>query len=426
LIPTLLALAAIGLAAWLYLQIILPFFQMRRALERLARRDFRPVLLNSSVGLFRRSASRIRQISELLQEQDRQIADEGFSLRAILSSMVEGVMIVDRSLRIRLVNEALGRMLGVSQSPMNRSVIEVFRDHRMHEAVASALREGGVRKLELTLDTPGPEGYAQRVFEVYAVALTPAGELGPFGAVVVLHDITQLKHLEAMRREFVANVSHEFRTPLSIINGYIETLSDGALDDRPLAERALRVMRKHGERLKLLIDDLLSLSRLEGRATTPLEFQRINLAEELSRVIDHLEPAIRERKTEIAVRFDPGCEWAEADPHRIEQVYVNLLSNSLRYGESETPRIEVTARLRDGEIEMRFSDNGPGIPPEDQPHIFERFYRVHKDRSRDGGGTGLGLSIVKNVVLAHGGRVAVESAPGSGATFLVVLPLSQG
>ena len=272
---------------------------------------------------------------------------------------------------------------------------------------------------------PAREGYTTKHIDVYASGLNPSGKSRPLGTVIVFHDVTTLKNLESVRREFVANVSHEFRTPLAIINGYIETLLDGALDDRATAEAWLEVMAKNGRRLGLLIEDLLTLSRLEYRSPE-LDFQEVDLPELLSRVIDRIIPAMVEPQTRVTVDWSPEAACAEADPLRLEQVFENLLENSLRHATSEEIVITITARRLDEEIEMVFADNGPGIPYGDQPHIFERFYRVQKDRSRiRGGGTGLGLSIVKHIVLAHGGSVAVESVPGRGAAFKVRIPVRR-
>jgi two-component system phosphate regulon sensor histidine kinase PhoR len=230
--------------------------------------------------------------------------------------------------------------------------------------------------------------------------------------------VTEVRTLEAVRREFVANVSHEFRTPLSIIKGYVETLLDGALDDRPMAVRSLEVIQKHGDRLALLINDLLTVSRMEHRALD-LKYCLISLRQILDRVLEQLDSRVRERKASVELALD--IEHIEVDPPRMEQVFFNLLSNALQYS-GEGVQLRISARQRRDEIEIAFADDGPGIPYQDQPHIFERFYRVHKDRSRDAGGTGLGLSIVKHVVMAHGGHVSVRSTPGAGATFKIALP----
>jgi two-component system phosphate regulon sensor histidine kinase PhoR len=254
--------------------------------------------------------------------------------------------------------------------------------------------------------------------------LNPKSNARPMAALVVFHDVTKVKSLEAMRREFLANVSHEFRTPLAIINGYIETLLDGALDDRQMAVKSLRTMQRNGRRLNLLIEDLLTVSRIEERAES-LEFRYGDLHEVLLRVIESLEPTIRERGAVVEVAWPPSEREIEFDARRIDQVFSNLLENALRYGDPGSVILRVTAGVSDGWIRIAFKDNGPGIPYDDQPHIFDRFYRVHKDRSRDAGGTGLGLSIVKSVVHAHSGQVSVESTPGLGATFVVLLPVSQ-
>lgn len=253
----------------------------------------------------------------------------------------------------------------------------------------------------------------------------PTTQSRPTAALVVFHDVTDVRNLEASQRELLANVSHEFRTPLAIINGYVETLMDGALADPEMARRSLAAMHKNSRRLALLIDDLLTMSRLEERARL-LEFRPVNLRELLGHVLEHLEPTIADRAAEIVVDWPDDAVHSEADGRRMEQVYSNLVGNALRYGEVEHLTVRISARKHENEIRIAFADNGPGIPLGDQAHIFERFYRVYKDRSRDAGGTGLGLSIVKNIVEAHGGRVAVESTPGSGSTFRVSLPLNQG
>jgi two-component system phosphate regulon sensor histidine kinase PhoR len=405
-----------------YFQIVRPFGELRQALARLANRDFRPVLMRTRLGVFRETARHVRKVSELLQQLDQQIADEGFSLRAILSSMVEGVMITDRSLTIRMVNDPLHRMFGLSQSPVNRTAMEVFRSHDLQEAIQKTMEDGRPRTIELSL--PSADGRGERHFEVYSGALQPRPHKIAMGAVVVFHDVTTIRDLEAVRKEFVANVSHEFRTPLAIINGYIETLLDGAIDDHAMAAQSLKVMHRNSQRLTLLLDDLMTLTRLEARSPQ-LDFQRANLRLILRRVIERLHPAIAERGAAINVDWPEDAEWAVVDAPKIEQVYANLLENAIRYGLAGDVRVGVSAR-RDGDsLHLVFSDNGPGIPHEDQPHIFERFYRVHKDRSRVAGGTGLGLSIVKHIVLGHGGRVWLVSEPGRGAAFHVVLPLRQ-
>ncbi|MEI8313324.1 MAG: ATP-binding protein, partial [Verrucomicrobiota bacterium] len=376
-------------------------------------------------GLFKGPVGDIRKISEMLQQLDRQITDEGFSLRAILSSMAEGVLITDRSQKVRLVNDALAKLFALGESPLNRPVIEVFRKHELQNALEAVLADGTPREIEVTLEVPSPHGgYEVKHLDVNVGGLMPAPQARPMAVLVVFHDVTAIRNLEARQRELLANVSHEFRTPLTIINGYVETLMDGALADPEMARRSLDAIHKNSRRLALLIDDLLTMSRLEERARL-LEFQPVDLRRVLGQVLENLEPSITERGAQVVVDWPEDAVHAEADSRRIEQVYSNLVGNALRYGEAGHLTVRISAQRHENGICIDFADNGPGIPLSDQAHIFERFYRVHKDRSRDAGGTGLGLSIVKNIVEAHGGRVSVESTPGSGATFRVCLPASQ-
>jgi two-component system, OmpR family, phosphate regulon sensor histidine kinase PhoR len=407
-----------------YFRFIQPLIEIRGILRRLANGDFRPVLLSAPRRIFRETSADVRRISELLQQLDQQITDEGFSLKAILSSMAEGVIITDRAQRIRLVNQSLQQMFALTRSPINSTVIEVFFKPELQKIVEETLFDGIVRNIEISIESPAPDGYTTKHFEVSASGLNPRPKARALGTVIVFHDITTIKNLEAARREFVANVSHEFRTPLTIITGYIETLLEGAIEDRATTESWLRVMAKNGRRLTFLIEDLLTLSQLEHRSPQ-LHFQKINLAELLNRVIERITPAISERHGKVSVEWASSAAWVEADPYRMEQVFENILENAVRHAVSEGVVVMIKAQSLGEEIEIVFSDNGPGIPYADQPHIFERFYRVHKDRTRLAGGTGLGLSIAKHVVLAHRGVILVESVPGRGTSFKIRLPRLQ-
>ena len=420
-----LPIALVTAALLLYLLFIRPFFVTNRALKALASGNFFPCLPSRNLWFFKQSTINIQKVADRLNEFDRQITDEEFNLRAILSSMVEGVLIADRSQHIRLANDALVGLFDLSISPINRTVIEVFRKHELQQALDSALLKGIPQRLELVFENASGSGANSiKHFDVHIAGLSHKSEFLPAAVLIVFHDVSALRGLEAVRREFVANVSHEFRTPLAIIAGYLETLLDGAIDDREMAARSLEVMHKNTRRLSLLIDDLLSISRLEDRAKL-LDFRPNDLRDIVARVLDHLEPNITACRAKIDIDWEPDARMAEVDGTRIEEVFSNLLGNALRHGGSENPMIHIFASGNSTEVRVCIADNGPGIPFDDQPHIFERFYRVHKDRSRDAGGTGLGLSIVKNVVQAHGGRVRVESTPGRGAAFHVYLPVRQ-
>ncbi len=411
-------------ALWVWRAWVRPITDVQAALAAVQGMEANVPIIRSSRPAFREMASHLSEISDQLRNQRRQLADEVFSLRAILSSMVEGILIVDPGLRIRLANDALFSMFDLTQSPINRTVIEVFREHGLVSGVERAISECRPLNLEFHTDARSRAGLPDRYFRVNVAPLLPSGGANPVGALVVFNDVTEVRTLETVRREFVANVSHEFRTPLAIIIGYVETLLDGAIDDPAMARRSLAVMQKHGERLTLLIDDLLTISRMEYQSVE-LDLHHTNLRELVARVVEQHEAQLAEQAVSVELEFEPEAEFAEVDSLRIEQVFVNLLTNALQYGSRPDAMVRVVGRHRGNEVEVTFTDDGPGIPYEDQPHVFERFYRVHKDRSRDAGGTGLGLSIVKNVTMAHGGHVSLRSTPGAGSSFRVVLPISS-
>ena len=410
-----LALGATALA-YVYFRVVKPWRAVRRDLERVASGDYHLPPLSPDYAPYLESATQIRKISRQLEQLDRQIANEGLSLRGILSGMREGILVANRSMRVTLCNQALLAFFPDIKNPVNRTVLEVLRRHEIQQAVESTMATGRERELELAFDT--------RTFVVHVAPLAAENETKPLAALIVFQDITAVRSLEAVRREFVANVSHEFRTPLTIINGYVETLRDGAIEDPAMTEKSLEAIHRNVRRLALLLEDLLTISSMENRSRL-LHFANTDLPPLVARVIENLTPKIEERSAEIVLDWGEDARSAEIDPSRIEQVCTNLLLNALQHGEVPALKIHLTAKRIGESIQLTFSDNGPGIPLEDQAHIFERFYRVHKHRARDAGGTGLGLSIVKNIVLAHGGSVSLESMPGEGAAFHVTLPVTQ-
>jgi two-component system phosphate regulon sensor histidine kinase PhoR len=376
-------------------------------------------------GQYAETTRHVKRISELLLQLDRQIANEDLSLRGILSSMVEGILIIDRSQRITLVNDALLNFFSPGRSAIGRTVLEYFRRHELQNASERALTGAPPQQIELSFETITPKGAStQRHFNIHVAALSPESSSLPQAVLLVFQDVTDVRNLESTRREFIANVSHEFRTPLAIIKGYVETLLDGAMEEPEMAERSLEAIQRNVQRLNLLIEDLLSISKMESRARL-LELDSANLHDLMLRVLENLATTISETKARIQIEWPEDARIVQADSPRMEQVYLNLLTNALRYADSGDLVLSITAKRDDTHLTIAIADNGPGIPLSAQPFIFDRFYRVHKDRSRDGGGTGLGLSIVKNIILAHGGTISVESTPGHGATFHIRLPVSQ-
>lgn len=338
-------------------------------------------------------------------------------LEATLGSLQEAVLIVDEGNHILLANRALQGIFPAATDILGRR-LELVLHSRTFLDFVEAVRAGRAQpRTAFEFAKSSDSVWA----EVTGALIPPLDGQKTQWALFVLHDITHQRKLEGVRKDFVANVSHELRTPLSVIKGYIETLVDSHRDmpveDR---ERFLRTVQRHAERLNSLLEDLLTLSRLES-VNPGLARESVSLTTLISGIMDDYRsrPAGVERRLNFSAAPNIGEQLL--DPLKLTQVLENLLDNALKY----TPKgaaIDVTISLREKEPVVCVRDNGPGIPAEDLPHIFERFYRVDKGRSREKGGTGLGLSIVKHIVQLHGGRVWVESQLGQGTAFYFSLP----
>ena len=414
---------------WARVRWVKPLRRLRDAVETLAD-DSAEVEVEGSVG--DATTVHLRRIAERLRATDARANEESVNLRTILGSLTEGVLIIDVEERVRLANAGLQSMLGLAGPPLGRTPLEVIRHHDVRDAVRRTLAAAEPHSLAVALTVRQPDGrYGPRHFQLTTAPIVPGGASAPVGAIVVLHDITQLKSLENVRREFVANVSHELRTPLSIINGYLETMLEPDADEDPATTRRFHeTMWKHGQRLRLILDDLMTLARLESSdGAGVMEFAPVSLRACVEGVTDRLAPVAVGQGASLALEIPDDLPLIEADADRLDQVFFNLVDNALRHNPAPGLRVTVLAVPDPADpghlVRLTVADNGQGIPLADQPHVFERFYRVHKDRQRQSGGTGLGLSIVKHIVRAHGGEVSVDSAPGGGAAFHVRLPLAQ-
>jgi len=341
-------------------------------------------------------------------------------LDATLGSLKEAVLVVDSHNHIMLANKSLQDVFPRATQALDERLEVVLHSVELLNYV-EAVRKGEA--------TPHQEIEFAELDETRWVEVTgtpiPAldGSSGQW-ALFVLHDVTRQKALERVRKEFVANVSHELRTPLAVIKGYIETLVDGHEEmDPPDRQRFLGTIQRHTDRLNSLLEDLLTLSRLES-VSPGLERESIELRPHIRAILADYRSRPDANSHRILDDLDPAIDRLLVDPIKINQVLSNLIDNALKYTPAGTT-IEVAAQLHADNVEIRISDDGPGIPASDLPHIFERFYRVEKGRSREKGGTGLGLSIVKHIVQLHGGNVRVESAQDDGATFVISLPTGQ-
>jgi two-component system phosphate regulon sensor histidine kinase PhoR len=363
----------------------------------------------------------LESVGARLEAFQRQQQEEDFNLNVLLANMVEGVMVVDQRHVVRLVNDELLHLFDLKQSPLGRTVLESLREARVEMIIREAILRSEPGQQEVVLESAAP-GLSPRHFDISVVPIrTPKGEVR--GAVVVFHDITRIKQLEVVRQDFVANVSHELRTPLAIFRGYLETLADNRELPREEAQRILETMKRHSDRLNALVEDLLILTRLEARQVET-EFSTIRVDAFFRQLVRDWGNRTNSGEVDIAIEAPGDLPPLDVDAFRLEQVIFNLLENAVAY--SNPPRrIVLSAALLDGWMEMRVADNGIGIPPGDLPHVFERFYRVDKGRSRASGGTGLGLSIVKHIVQSHGGTVHAESELGKGTTIVLRLPLRQ-
>lgn len=340
-----------------------------------------------------------RRVGHLSTEKSR--------LEVILESITEGILVTGQDGRVQLINRALGHLFSVSEEVYGRPTAEIVRQAAVQGAIDDCLEKGVGSEVEVEIGAG-----AARSLDVHVAPIFSGEQC--VGAVTVFYDITRLRQLERMRRDFVANVSHELRTPLTSIKGYAETLADGALDDRTAATRFIGIISTNADRLNLLLDDLLDLSRLES------EQFRIEKREcDLRRLIDSSMATVRApaESKGVALQFSMEGEHSVlCDAQHMENALTNLLDNAVKYT-PEGGRVEVGLRLEEERAWIDISDTGIGIPAADLDRIFERFYRVDKGRSRAMGGTGLGLAIVRHVVEAHGEQVSVQSEVGRGTTF---------
>jgi two-component system phosphate regulon sensor histidine kinase PhoR len=330
-------------------------------------------------------------------------------MEAILSGMVEGVLVLDQQGRIQLANRAAQTMLNVDSTAVGRLYLEVIRHPDISAQLTTALRGQAVDSHELALGRDQSRLFAARAAPVAGVHA---------GAVLVLHDISDLRRADQVRRDFVANVSHELRTPLTAIRGYVEAL----LDEPPDAEQArhfLDIIARHAARMERLVTDLLRLARLDAKQEL-LEMATCDIERTFRTVVADLAPLIEGKTQHVSITVAPDAATVQADPAKLHDVIRNLVENAVNYS-PERASVHLAAHRRPGCVEIVVSDSGPGIPPADLTRVFERFYRVDKARARPGG-TGLGLAIVRHLVELHGGTVKAENGSTGGAMFTVTLP----
>ncbi len=363
-------------------------------------------------------ASTLNRMAEQLRRRIDTIERQRNEVESILAGMTEAVVLLDRDRNIRSLNRAAEALFAVSRNACaGRSLLEIHRNSEL-DALARAIPGDG-SPVENTVDLR--QGGRLLHLQVHGTRIPGAGG-EPEGMLLVLNDITRMKRLEEIRKDFVANVSHELKTPITAIQGFVETLLDGAADDPALLRRHLGIVETQAKRLDSIIEDLLSLSRLEA-AETEIRTEETEAAAVVDAVFETCLPKAREKKIELSLKIPPSLT-VRANPVLLEQALLNLTNNAVAYS-GPGASVVVSAEERPGEVLFLVEDTGPGIPPADLPRIFERFYRVDKTRSRESGGTGLGLAIVKHIAAAHGGSVRAESELGRGSRFFISLPARE-
>ncbi len=382
--------------------------------RRVAEGDFRPLAREGSGDAIEALGISLNRTAARLDRTIQTLTEERNLSSAILGSMVEGVAVVNGSERLVFANPGFAEILSLDVPPTSGSaLVEVVRQTELLEAVRQVLRGEPRVQSEIVTGTLRQHHFA------ITVAAVRAGDTT--GAVVVLHDITELRRLERVRRDFVANVSHEFRTPLTAIQGFAETLLAGAIDDPQNRTRFLEIILEHSRRLARLTEDLLMLSKMDAERLE-LEIRRLSVSQLIESCLETAQRRAAEKDLRISVNTPQRLPDIAGDRRRLAEVLQNLLDNAIQYT-LPGGQIMLSAEAGEEEVVLTVSDTGIGIPQADQPRIFERFYRVDVARSREAGGTGLGLAIAKHLVEVHGGRLWVDSEVGQGSQFHFSVPL---
>lgn len=402
-----------------------PLEKMKQGAERLARGDTEhllPVNTGTMSTEIYGLAKSLNRMAKQIRERINTITLQRNELETVFAGMAEMVLAIDKEKRIIRLNRSAASLFYLSPDDVKGKIVHgVIRNKDLHEIIDRVLADGESVEKDTVLFVGPDKIYLQ----IRAVPLEDE-ENNPIGVLVVLNDMTRLRKLENLRRDFVANVSHELKTPITSIQGYVETLLDGALENPEDARRFLEVVARQTSRLDAIIDDLLMLSRIELTTDQDsISLIRVRLQEVLESVVQACQGRASEKNIQVSLECDTNL-FVKINPNLVEQAVINLVTNAITYSPADSS-VTIMAWVTEKEdgyrkLSISVTDQGIGIEKQHLERLFERFYRTDKARSSENGGTGLGLSIVKHIAVAHGGSVQVESTPQQGSTFTLVIP----
>lgn len=394
-----------------------PITEIKEAAERFASGDLDQKIVPEGAKEIAELATAINTMVGQLRERLNIMTGQRNELESLLSEMVEAVIEVDASKRIVRMNQAAENIFEVKLGyAYKRNIVEAIRNRGLNQFVAKTLTSATILEEELTVI-----GNPDKILQVHGTQITdPHGK--PSGALIVLNDISRLKNIDQIRKDFVANVSHELKTPVTSIKGFLETLRDGAINDPDSAERFLSIAIRQTDRLNAIIEDLLKLSRVEQEADRgAMELEKTSVSDAIQAVIKFMEDLAHEKGVKALVDCDRSLEIKMNRP-LFEQALSNLVDNAIKYSNPGS-EVWITAKQEHHEVLIEVRDKGCGIPRDQLPRIFERFFRVDKTRTRDTSGAGLGLSIARHIINLHSGRIDVSSGIGEGSVFSIHIPI---
>lgn len=391
-----------------------PILEMVDISDKIAKGDFSRKVQASTKDEIAKLAEAFNSMAEKLEHNIAQLRDKNLELESILTNIIDGIIVLDDQYRIILINPAACRLFNIEGEVIGKYFLEVLMESRIDRLVEQVIDNNEKSSIEIVLKKED----SSKILKISGAPMENVK--GKRGAILLIQDITEIRQLEEVRKDFVANVSHELKTPLTSIQGFVETLQSGALENKEVAYKFLNIIQLEADRLSRLINDILSLSELESGKGNKL-VEKINLVEIVQDTLEMMKSHAKVRQISLASVFARNPIWIRGNKDRVKQMLINLVDNAIKYTQ-EGGSVTVLVEDLKHKVVLRVRDTGIGIAREHIPRIFERFYRVDKSRSRSQGGTGLGLAIVKHIVLSMKGKIEVSSEQGKGTEFIIHIP----